>query len=900
MGYCVKAGGLGLLLVLFLAGCGGGSSGTAQLTFSPNAPPPPTGATGVAYPAFTFAAPTGGAGPFTWSETGALPKGMSLSSSGRLSGTPTTSGSFPITLTVADSSNPGIAAKESVTLTIKNSPLVISTSPAPPPGTQGSAYPGFTFTAAGGSQPLTWSVSPGALPAGLALSTSGTLTGTPSGSGPSTFTLTARDSAPNQEVATQTFTINVVGQLTISITYLGSGSPPETFPAGTTAQFQGSITNDPANGGILWSLTYCTIAGDCATSQVPDACTVAICGSVSPATSANNATVTYTAPTVPPAGDILVTLTATAQTSPTTSTTNQFKIPAVTVVVLPVGALLPVGIAQTFAATIGQDPANAGVTWAAIQNDADCAPTCGTVAPLHTGSGTPTTYTAPGALPASPTVSLTATSVTEATSSGTGVITLTNGTVKLVPDDLTFVGCAGNAGVCAVATQDAELTNTGASALAISGITVSGTNAGDFTQTNSCGASLAPGVACALTIGYKSGSRGTHTATINIADNSPDSPQQLAVTGFNKASVKTGAVAAALRGRGAPFVPRPTGSSTVGTRVVHLVDSGRADPYLGGGARRELMVRFWYPRSGNECAPAEYASPGVVSEFSRLLGTAVPRIATNSCLNAPVAVGAHPIVVVTPGFTGTSTDYTFLAEDLASRGYVVAAVDHTYEAVAVEFPDGRLAKGVFGSSLTDYTRSDVSALTFAVSVRTADLRFVADQLTAMNGGNHGAFAGKLDTSHMALLGHSLGGLTALRGAQSDTRFRAAISLDGLVPNRLTPPTSTPVLLVRAGSSPWNDNDCQLWGALKGGRVTVNLTGAEHTALSDAAWLAPGAAATGPMGVDATVRAIREVTAEFLNEAFTGSTETGSAVRALMNDRNAVVTLGDQSRCGQTQ
>ena len=100
-----------LLLVLALAGCGGGS-GSAQLTLSPNAAPPPTGATGVAYPAFTFAAPTGGIGPFAWTETGAMPGGMSLSPSGLLSGTPTTAGSFPISLTVTDSSSPHLVAKE--------------------------------------------------------------------------------------------------------------------------------------------------------------------------------------------------------------------------------------------------------------------------------------------------------------------------------------------------------------------------------------------------------------------------------------------------------------------------------------------------------------------------------------------------------------------------------------------------------------------------------------------------------------------------------------------------------------------------------------------------------------------------------------------------------------------
>ena len=286
----------------------------------------------------------------------------------------------------------------------------------------------------------------------------------------------------------------------------------------------------------------------------------------------------------------------------------------------------------------------------------------------------------------------------------------------------------------------------------------------------------------------------------------------------------------------------------------------------------------------------------MLSQFSQLLHTTLPQISTNSCLNAPIATGTHPVVVVTPGFTGTFTDYTFLTEDLASRGYVVVAVDHTYEATAVEFPDGRVEQGVFGSYLTRYTRSDPQALAFAVSVRLADLGFVVNKLSAVNGGGDQDFADKLDLSRIALLGHSLGGLTTLLGVEKDGQFRAGISLDGLVPDRLTPPTTTPVLLVKAGINPWNENDCQLWSALRGNRVAVSLPGAEHIALSDAVWLGSGAVATGPMGIEKTIAAIRETSAAFLNAAFTGASMDGPAFRSLMNDPDAVITMQGQSPC----
>jgi dienelactone hydrolase len=311
------------------------------------------------------------------------------------------------------------------------------------------------------------------------------------------------------------------------------------------------------------------------------------------------------------------------------------------------------------------------------------------------------------------------------------------------------------------------------------------------------------------------------------------------------------------------------------------------------------MVRFWYPTSGNAaCMPADYTSAGVLSQFAQLLQATLPQISTNSCLNAPVATGAHPVVIFTPGFTGTFTDYTFLTEDLASRGYVVVAVDHTHEATAVEFPDGRVEQGTFGSSLTRYTRSDPATLAFAVSVRLADLRFVVDELAALNGANDSAFTGKLDLARIALAGHSLGGLTAMRGIEKDARIKAGISLDGLVPDRLTLPTTTPVLLVKAGNSPWNENDCHLWSSLRGVRAAVNLNGAEHIALSDAVWLGSGAVATGPMGIQKTIAAIRETSAAFLNATFTGAPMDVPALPSLTNEPNAVVTMQGQSPCSR--
>jgi dienelactone hydrolase len=301
---------------------------------------------------------------------------------------------------------------------------------------------------------------------------------------------------------------------------------------------------------------------------------------------------------------------------------------------------------------------------------------------------------------------------------------------------------------------------------------------------------------------------------------------------------------------------------------MRLVDSRREDPFLENGTKRELMVRFWYPALLNGvCTPAEYAPRAVWSYFSQLMRMPLPAVTTNSCLEAPVADGAHPVVVFTHGYTGTFTDYTFLFEDLASRGYVVASVDHTYEATAVEFPDGRFVHSGFGSHLGNKMIEDDESLAFALSVRLDDLKFVAADLDRLNRSAGSPFRGTLDVNRMAIVGHSMGGLAASLATDREARFKAGIIIDvhdGNVPDAVVGTTQTPVFIFASGREQWTENECKLWNNLHGPRFAVNLEGAEHLTPTDAVWLAKYAVKTGTMGPDKAVAAVRDYIAAFLN------------------------------------
>lgn len=152
----------------------------------------PEGMVGLAYTSTITA--SGGLAPYTFTlSTGSLPTGVTLSASGALSGTPTTSGSVTFTVKVADSETVPATATQSYTVNILAT-LAITTSSLPA-ANLGVAY-SATLAATGGQSPYTFAVTTGSLPTGLTLnSTTGVISGTPSAAGTFNFTVTVTDSA---------------------------------------------------------------------------------------------------------------------------------------------------------------------------------------------------------------------------------------------------------------------------------------------------------------------------------------------------------------------------------------------------------------------------------------------------------------------------------------------------------------------------------------------------------------------------------------------------------------------------------------------------------------------------------------------------------------------------------
>lgn len=234
-----------------------------------------------------------------------------------------------------------------------------------------------------------------------------------------------------------------------------------------------------------------------------------------------------------------------------------------------------------------------------------------------------------------------------------------------------------------------------------------------------------------------------------------------------------------------PTLPKPAGPHPVGSVTMRWVDRGRAETATPEpDDRRNVIVQAWYPATPGAQGPQPPYIDGLgrlprqVSTVPRFVFRRLGEMDTRAVQGAPVAAGAAwPVVLFSPGHGAARAFYTGLATDLAGRGYVVLAVDHPYEVGATQLADGRIVGPAHDVGRTDAER--LAYMERQVVVRTADLRFVLDQLARPNA-LAPVLAGRIDIGRVAATGHSFGGATAVLLASQDPRILAAADIDGML------------------------------------------------------------------------------------------------------------------------
>jgi len=238
-------------------------------------------------------------------------------------------------------------------------------------------------------------------------------------------------------------------------------------------------------------------------------------------------------------------------------------------------------------------------------------------------------------------------------------------------------------------------------------------------------------------------------------------------------------------------LPKPKGESFVGTETFHWTDSTREEWFTIEKADdfREIMVQSWYPSDITQNKKVEpymdfielrsktIANAGGLPSF---LPSHLNLIRTNSYSEVPCKIqkGGLPVIIFSHGITGSRHLHQALFEHLSSRGYIVIALDHSYDSNLTVFPDGRIAD--YRSELTAHPDS-VQIRENQINTRVQDIIFILNQLTKIqNNEIRCPLSGNINLEKMAIGGHSFGGATAIQSTKVDKRIQACFVFDGWI------------------------------------------------------------------------------------------------------------------------
>ncbi|MFH1253852.1 MAG: hypothetical protein V1646_00280 [bacterium] len=272
------------------------------------------------------------------------------------------------------------------------------------------------------------------------------------------------------------------------------------------------------------------------------------------------------------------------------------------------------------------------------------------------------------------------------------------------------------------------------------------------------------------------------------------------------------------------FFPKPTGQYAVGVVDYHWIDATRKEIFATDPEHpnRELMVKVWYPSEGllPEKPTTPYApylieymkqnqsvTQGLIKFSKDRYSYAKPNV------TLAIDKTQFPIIIFSHGYGGTRDSNTANCEELASRGYIVVGISHTYDSCVVEFPDGRIVDGIKSMKNRKHTENFVEDHYQELEIWINDVRFVLDQIEKLANEKISFFYQRLDLKNIAMFGHSYGGATTAQVCRLDSRVKAGVDLDGpLYGPNATEKFDKPFMFILAQNTiasvnrPWTQSD----------------------------------------------------------------------------------------------
>ncbi|KAH6888193.1 Alpha/Beta hydrolase protein [Thelonectria olida] len=295
------------------------------------------------------------------------------------------------------------------------------------------------------------------------------------------------------------------------------------------------------------------------------------------------------------------------------------------------------------------------------------------------------------------------------------------------------------------------------------------------------------------------------------------------------------------------LVPPPPGPYAVAVKHIELVDPSRIDPFAPeANTKRRIMVSAYLPvdaRYGCKAQVVPYMPPLTASVFGQVgesLGLPqgmIEKFEMEFCDVSTVNLHVSrrerkkefPVAVFSPGYGGTRLVYGALARSVASLGYIVMTVDHTYEAMVVEFPDGSAAYAQPSAA------SNQSLTLRELEVRTGDESFLISQLsnTTVADTLVANFPGTFNPHKVAVYGHSFGGSTAAETALRDPRVIGGLNIDGPIYGSVGDQgiKGKPFVLVANGGEPVVDFD-EFYKKIDAPKMDLVVRNTQHYAFTD--------------------------------------------------------------------
>lgn len=278
-------------------------------------------------------------------------------------------------------------------------------------------------------------------------------------------------------------------------------------------------------------------------------------------------------------------------------------------------------------------------------------------------------------------------------------------------------------------------------------------------------------------------------------------------------------------------MPKPLGEYLIGTENFIIENRDRLEKYSEQqGDYRTFKIQLWYPAEtvdGYEQAP--WIDDGL--EVSRALAKNnflpffaldhTTSILSNAYYEAPINddLDQYPVIVISHGWSGFRNLHADFAEELASYGYIVVSIDHTYGSVATELDDGFAYLNEEALPSRDTTQDFLTYANELVDTYASDVIRTLDYQEELNNPtSRSRFRDRLDLSKIGLLGHSTGGGANALVALQDERVEALIGLDAWVEpiedSALSQGLTIPSLFLRSESWETGENNAYLYDLIE--------------------------------------------------------------------------------------